>query len=45
VIGTNGQLACAINISVQTGRMSAEELVRQANPVLQSAARELHRLV
>jgi IclR family pca regulon transcriptional regulator len=45
VIGTNGQLACAINISVQTGRMSAEELVREANPVLQSAARELHRLV
>lgn len=45
VVGTNGRLACAINISVQTGRMSAEELVREANPVLQSAARELHRLV
>jgi IclR family pca regulon transcriptional regulator len=45
VFGTNGRLACAINVSVQTGRTSAEELVAEANPVLQAAARELHRLV
>jgi IclR family transcriptional regulator, pca regulon regulatory protein len=45
VIGTNGRLACAINVSVQTGRTSAEELVGQAIPVLNAAARELHRLV
>ncbi len=45
ILTNQGRLACAINVSVQTGRMSIDDLVKRALPVLQGASRDLKRLV
>jgi IclR family pca regulon transcriptional regulator len=45
ILTSQNRLACAINVSVQTGRMNADDLVKRALPVLQGASRDLKRLV
>ena len=40
-----GEVVCAVNISIQASRMSADELVATALPVLTSIHAELRRLV
>lgn len=45
IFGSDDGVRCAVNISVQTGRLSCDELVARTLPVLQSVARDLRRLV
>jgi IclR family pca regulon transcriptional regulator len=45
VLDSHGSISCAINVGVQTGRLSRKELLERALPVLQSASRELHRRI
>jgi IclR family pca regulon transcriptional regulator len=45
ILDGHGRIACAINVSVQTSRLSCEQLVERALPILQSAARDLRRIV
>lgn len=45
VQNAKGEVVCAINISIQASRMTADELVASALPVLASVHAELRRLV
>ncbi len=45
VQNAKGEVVCAINISIQASRMTADELVAEALPVLASVHGELRRLV